>query len=86
VAPSVESQRQRGCMKALQLAPSGARLSMLCLGAHSDDIEIGAAAMLLSMLERGIRLDAHWCVLNGIGERKTEATPRRLISCQEQRA
>ena len=61
-------------MKALQLAPPGARLSMLCLGAHSDDIEIGAGATLLSMLERGIRLDVHWCVLNGVGERKREAT------------
>lgn len=30
--------------------------------------------MLLSMLERGMRLDVHWCVLNGIGERKREAT------------
>jgi LmbE family N-acetylglucosaminyl deacetylase len=61
-------------MKALPLAPPGARMSVLCLGAHSDDIEIGAGAMLLSMLERGIRLDAHWCVLSGIGERKREAT------------
>jgi LmbE family N-acetylglucosaminyl deacetylase len=61
-------------MKALQLAPPGARLSILCLGAHSDDIEIGAGATLLSMLERGIRLDVHWCVLNGTGDRKKEAT------------
>jgi LmbE family N-acetylglucosaminyl deacetylase len=61
-------------MKALQLALPGARLSMLCLGAHSDDIEIGAGATLLSMLERGIRLDVHWCVLNGIGGRNREAT------------
>ena len=30
--------------------------------------------MLLSMLERGIRLDVHWCVLSGIGGRKGEAT------------
>jgi len=30
--------------------------------------------MLLSMLERGIRLDVHWCVLNGVRERKGEAT------------
>jgi LmbE family N-acetylglucosaminyl deacetylase len=47
---------------------------MLCLGAHPDEIEIGAGAMLLSMLERGISLDAHWCVLNGVGERRREAT------------
>jgi LmbE family N-acetylglucosaminyl deacetylase len=61
-------------MKALQLASPGTRLSVLCLGAHSDDIEIGAGAMLLSLLERGIGLDVYWCVLNGIGERKIEAT------------
>jgi LmbE family N-acetylglucosaminyl deacetylase len=60
-------------MKALHLAAPGARLSVLCLGAHSDDIEIGAGAMLLSMLESGIRLDAHWCVLSGAGEREREA-------------
>ena len=34
-------------MKALQLAAPGERLSVLCLGAHSDDIEIGAGATLL---------------------------------------
>jgi LmbE family N-acetylglucosaminyl deacetylase len=61
-------------VKALQLGAPGARLSVLCLGAHSDDIEIGAGAMLLSMLERGIRLDVHWCVLSGVGEREREAT------------
>ena len=51
----------------------GDRLSVLCLGAHSDDIEIGAGATLLSMIERGIRLDVHWCVLSGSGERENEA-------------
>ena len=60
-------------MKALQLASPGERLSVLCLGAHSDDIEIGAGATLLSMLERGICLDVHWCVLSGGGEREREA-------------
>ena len=44
------------CMRALQLAAAGDRLSVLCLGAHSDDIEIGAGATLLSMIERGVRL------------------------------
>jgi LmbE family N-acetylglucosaminyl deacetylase len=60
-------------MKALQLAGPGDRLSVLCLGAHSDDIEIGAGATLLSLLDRGIRLDVHWCVLSGAGEREREA-------------
>ena len=31
-------------MKALQFVAPGDRLSVLCLGAHSDDIEIGAGA------------------------------------------
>jgi LmbE family N-acetylglucosaminyl deacetylase len=60
-------------MKALQLAAPGDRLSVLCLGAHSDDIEIGAGATLLSLLDRGIRLDVHWCVLSGAGLREREA-------------
>jgi LmbE family N-acetylglucosaminyl deacetylase len=60
-------------MKALQLANSGDRLSVLCLGAHSDDIEIGAGATLLNWLDRGVRLRVHWCVLSGVGEREREA-------------
>jgi LmbE family N-acetylglucosaminyl deacetylase len=60
-------------MKALQFAAAGDRLSVLCLGAHSDDIEIGAGATLLSLADRGIRLDVHWCVLSGVGEREHEA-------------
>jgi LmbE family N-acetylglucosaminyl deacetylase len=60
-------------MKALRLATSGDRLSVLCLGAHSDDIEIGAGATLLSMFERGVSLDVHWSVLSGVGEREREA-------------
>lgn len=60
-------------MKSLQLAAPGDRLSILCLGAHSDDIEIGAGATLLSMQERGVRLDVRWCVLSSAGERDKEA-------------
>ena len=57
----------------MQLAKPGERLSVLCLGAHSDDIEIGAGATLLSLMERGIELDVHWCVLSGGGVREDEA-------------
>jgi len=60
-------------MKALHLARPGDRLSVLCLGAHSDDIEIGAGATLLSLIERGVQLDVHWCVLSGGGVREVEA-------------
>ncbi|GLH79941.1 GlcNAc-PI de-N-acetylase [Bradyrhizobium sp. SSBR45G] len=61
-------------MRALQLAGRGDRLSVLCLGAHSDDIEIGAGGTLLTLLDQGVRLDVHWCVLSGNGERGVEAT------------
>jgi LmbE family N-acetylglucosaminyl deacetylase len=60
-------------MKGLRIAGRGDRVSVLCLGAHSDDIEIGAGGTLLSWLEQGIRLDVHWCVLSGIDERGAEA-------------
>jgi LmbE family N-acetylglucosaminyl deacetylase len=60
-------------MRALHLAGPGDRLSVLCLGAHSDDIEIGAGATLLTLLARGVLLDVSWCVLSGAEERSHEA-------------
>jgi len=60
-------------MKALHFVAPGDRLSVLCLGAHSDDIEIGAGATLLNMMEWGIRLDVVWIVLSGDGDREVEA-------------
>jgi LmbE family N-acetylglucosaminyl deacetylase len=60
-------------MRALQLARPGERLSILCLGAHSDDIEIGIGATLLSLIARGVHLDVLWCVLSAAGEREREA-------------
>src|SRR5262245_784708 len=60
-------------MRGLRLAAPGERLAVLCLGAHSDDIEIGAGATLLSLMDRGIRLDVHWCVLSAEGRREQEA-------------
>jgi hypothetical protein len=43
--------RRRGeFVKALRVGGRGDRLSVLCLGAHSDDIEIGAGATTLLRL------------------------------------
>ncbi len=64
---------QGGVVRALQFAGRGDRLSARCLGAHSDDIEIGAGATLLGLMDRGVRLDVHWCVLSGAGDREKEA-------------
>jgi LmbE family N-acetylglucosaminyl deacetylase len=60
-------------MKSLQLAGRGDRLSVLCLGAHSDDIEIGAGGLLLNLIARGVELDIAWCVLSATGAREDEA-------------
>jgi len=60
-------------MKGLRLAEPGQRLAVLCLGAHSDDIEIGAGATLLEWQQRGVRLDVLWCVLSANGPREAEA-------------
>ena len=60
-------------MRLLGLAGSGERLSVLCLGAHADDIEIGAGATILGWIERGIRLEVHWAVLSATGHRREEA-------------
>jgi LmbE family N-acetylglucosaminyl deacetylase len=60
-------------MKALNLVRPGESLSVLCLGAHSDDIEIGAGGTLLRWIASGVRLHVHWCVLSAIGQRAVEA-------------
>ena len=60
-------------MKGLPLTVPGERLSVLCLGAHSDDIEIGAGATILGWIAAGVKVDIHWCVLSAIGARAAEA-------------
>lgn len=60
-------------MRALHLAQPNQTLSVLCLGAHSDDIEIGAGGTILHWIESGIRLEVRWCVLSAIGPRAEEA-------------
>jgi LmbE family N-acetylglucosaminyl deacetylase len=70
-------------MKAWSLAQPGDRLSVLCLGAHSDDIEIGAGGTLIGWMASGIRLDVHWCVASAAGERasEAEASAREFVAC-----
>jgi LmbE family N-acetylglucosaminyl deacetylase len=60
-------------MRQLGIARPGERLSVLCLGAHSDDIEIGAGATIRGWIESGVRLDVYWVVLSAAGERGAEA-------------
>jgi LmbE family N-acetylglucosaminyl deacetylase len=60
-------------MRGWELARRGERLHVLCLGAHSDDIEIGAGATILGWIAAGVQLDVHWCVLSAVGPRAAEA-------------
>lgn len=60
-------------MRQLPLARPGERLSILCLGAHSDDIEIGAGGTILRLISEGVLLDVNWCVLSAPGIRAIEA-------------
>lgn len=53
--------------------PPGRPLRVACLGAHSDDIEIGVGGTLLSWLEDGLKLDVLWCVASAAGPREEEA-------------
>jgi LmbE family N-acetylglucosaminyl deacetylase len=46
---------------------------LLCLGAHSDDIEIGAGATVLRVLRENPDVEVTWCVLSGDEARQLEA-------------
>lgn len=60
-------------MISLPLSRPDKPLSVLCLGAHSDDIEIGAGGTILTWIEAGTKLGLHWCVLSAAGARAKEA-------------
>jgi LmbE family N-acetylglucosaminyl deacetylase len=47
--------------------------SILCLGAHADDLEIGCGGTLLEILARRHGIDVHWVVFNTSGCRAEEA-------------
>jgi LmbE family N-acetylglucosaminyl deacetylase len=47
--------------------------TILCLGAHSDDIEIGCGGTLLSLLADRRDLEIHWVVFSGNDSRSDEA-------------
>jgi LmbE family N-acetylglucosaminyl deacetylase len=52
---------------------SSAPLRVLCLGAHSDDIEIGCGATILNLTRSRRRLDVRWVVWSASGTRASEA-------------
>ncbi|MBT9310885.1 PIG-L deacetylase family protein [Leptothoe kymatousa] len=46
---------------------------ILCLGAHSDDIEIGCGGTILKLLEQFPAVEVYWVVFSATGHRQAEA-------------
>lgn len=61
-------------MLPLQLGPDRKRLRVLCLGAHSDDIEIGCGGTLMRWMEEYEQVHVTWAVLSASGVRGEEAS------------
>lgn len=58
----------------LSLGEVGRRgLTVLCLGSHSDDIEIGCGGTILRLCEQYPDCTFHWVVFSAAGERAAEA-------------
>ena len=55
------------------LKPVGDTFRVLCLGAHSDDIEIGCGGTILSLRDKYQNIEFQWVVLNAVGVREGEA-------------
>jgi LmbE family N-acetylglucosaminyl deacetylase len=51
----------------------GEALKILCLGCHSDDIEIGCGGTILRLASQYAQCEFHWVVFSAIGTRKAEA-------------
>ena len=47
--------------------------TILCLGSHADDIEIGCGGTILKLLAQNKNIDVHWVVLSGSNTRAEEA-------------
>jgi LmbE family N-acetylglucosaminyl deacetylase len=48
-------------------------LKLLCIGAHSDDIEIGCGGTVIRLLEEYPNTEVHWVVVGAMGQRADEA-------------
>ena len=59
---------------------------VLCLGAHADDIEIGAGGTILRLLRDNPETTVHWVVFSAVGEREVEAKESAARFLEQARA
>jgi LmbE family N-acetylglucosaminyl deacetylase len=55
-------------------------LKILCLGSHSDDIEIGCGGTILRLAEQYRDCTIYWVVFSAIGVRETKLDAQPLGS------
>lgn len=60
-------------MRGLQLLRGNRPLTILCIGAHSDDVEIGLGGTILTLIAADPRINVHWCIGSANGMRADEA-------------
>jgi LmbE family N-acetylglucosaminyl deacetylase len=63
----------QGILPGLNLPQSAKPLRVLCIGAHSDDIEIGCGGTLSQLVRREPQPEFRWVVLSAAGDRAREA-------------
>jgi LmbE family N-acetylglucosaminyl deacetylase len=54
----------------IRLSDTSRLRSVLCLGAHSDDIEIGCGGTILRLAQENPRLRVHWVLFCGADDRR----------------
>jgi LmbE family N-acetylglucosaminyl deacetylase len=57
----------------LKFGDRGSIQQVLCIGAHSDDIEIGCGGTLLKLIDLYPNISIYWVVLGASGRREQEA-------------
>lgn len=64
---------------------NGSPLNVLCLGCHSDDIEIGCGGTILRLIEEHPNCRFHWAVFSALDERRSEAESAAAMFAGEER-
>jgi len=67
--------------------PADTVFQVLCLGAHSDDIEIGCGGTILALLERYEQVIVNWAVFSSTEERAREArdSADAFLTCAQEK-